>query len=68
MVAMLTVVMVRVAPSGSESLASRVEELMLRVPPSATEAESLPTTGGSLAGVMVTVTVAVSVAEPSLMV
>ena len=64
--AMLTVVMVRVALSGSESLASRVEELMLIVAPSATEAESLLATGGSLAGVTVMVTVAVLEAEPSL--
>ena len=41
-----TAVMVRVAPSGSESLAMRVEAEMSRVPPSATVAVSSVATGG----------------------
>ena len=63
---LLTVVTESVAPSGSESLASRVEELMLRVPPSATEAESLLVTGGSLTSFTVRVNVAEVESVPSL--
>ena len=66
MTASPTAVTVRVEPSGSESLARRAEAEMSTLPPSATVAVSSVATGASFAAETVMVTVAVSVAVPSL--